>query len=1645
MHNKLTGFFASLAGVGAFVMAGWAGYALYPAGGAVGNDHQSSKSSKAESVEVQSVTKGNGPSGTQSEAADAAEPFFKYLRWYADETANGRLNACLEFNQPVAKEQEVELRPYLDIAPETAIALSVRGESLCVGGLSYDTEYNLTLKEGLPSNKADLTLGADQNLTVSFGDKPAFVGFTDNGIILPKSETGGLSIETVNVDALDITVERVNHRILSQTEPNAGTQSLEGEYSYDYEAWEEKVEVWSGELNVANESNVTVKTIFPLQKITKDLDYGAYIVTAKRATDKENDNRVAQAWRWIVSTDMALTSYTGADEMHVNVRSLKSAELVGNVRLELIARNNEILSSVQTGADGRASFPSTLLRGEGNIAPKMILAYGPKNDFAMLDLSRSPLDMTAYDVEGRTAQSPIDVFAYTERGVYRPGETVYLTALLRGDKGGARFDRPVKLTLTKPDGGIAFEQSYESQNMAGALAVDYELPADAPRGVWTMALLPEGMDNEKRVRFDVQDFVPQKLKLISNLADERLTADAKSTLNLQADFLYGAPGASLEGEAEARVQIENDPFENYKGYNFGDTQETFEERIVEIGTGITDENGQLNLTVDLAGQDIEWSYPLRLMITSGVAEPGGRFVRKTQYVPLRTQDSYIGFKTGFEGDYASRNAPVEIDMVNLTASGEVIDSALNWTLFEEIHDFQWYRENGEWRYRKDVSDIALFDGALEVNGGPANWSRKLPSGQYRLEATGPDGDKAALRFNVGWARPGSGVDAPDRITMGKVEEKVRPGQSVTLSVNSPYAGVGDFVIANETVQSIQTVALPEGESELTFTFDKSWGDSVYAMVTLYTPEAKDGRSIQRRAAGMSYIALDRSNQTLDVTFEVDEVIKPRQTYEVAVQVANIPKGEEAWVSLAAVDEGILQLTQYESPDAAKYLYGKKAFSLDVRDDYARLLNPNLGTAAILPQGGDSLGGAGLSVVPTQTVALYQGPVRVKNGQTVIALDIPDFQGQLRIMATAWSASAVGSGDQDLTVRDPVPLTVGLPRFLAPGDKAIATASLDNLDGAVGDYSVGAVSELTSKDAVSFSLARDERRDISIPIAAEGLGVSDFNLNVSGPEGYARNNSLQIETRSPYRPQVTKKLTELAPNQSYALSSLNLDGFIPEVTDVTLSVSNLPGLDAQTYLQALSVYPYGCTEQTASTAMPLLFVNQLGGIQGLSDEQRRARIDLAIKRLVARQDAQGAFGLWRVNDGNSSPWLQVYVTEFLLLAKENGQAVPQDALDRALPAVRQISEPNRYTNLNLNFNYGWNNSGGLEQDIRGYERAAYAHYVLALADAVDVPDLRYLADNHSQNITSPLALTYLGTALSKIGDTRRANGIFNLAKQQRGGPNNPDDYYASDIRNAAAMIAVAHDYLGEAQNSELLNYVAAATQDAQYLNTQEQSFLVRMIASLDAGQGELSLKAEGVNLTKSKTSQSVNLDGQSISEGQSIQNVGDKPVWISATISGLPDSDPGSVAQGYNVEKQMFSMTGQAISQNRLVKGERAIIRVRINPEQQRSAMIVLADLLPAGVEIESILVPDEAGDAGPYRFLGDLTDLDMAEMRDDRFVASERVNRWDDGEISVAYIVRAVTQGDFVFPGAVAEDMYRPEFNGRTEANRLVIQGPGSN
>ena len=605
--------------------------------------------------------------------------------------------------------------------------------------------------------------------------------------------------------------------------------------------------------------------------------------------------------------------------------------------------------------------------------------------------------------------------------------------------------------------------------------------------------------------------------------------------------------------------------------------EGFKERIIDMNGGITDADGKLTLGLDLKNNRVKAGYPMRVQITGGVAEPGGRYIRDSVRVPVRTEAAYLGVKPDFKWGYASSKTPVGIDLIAVDREGKRVKRDISWRLVEEDRNWYWYRDRGRWRYRRDLRDVDVTRGDATITAQtPLRWSQRLPYGRYRLDVEAADGTTAEYRFGVGWGSGSAGSDAPDKITMGAPDRPQNPGDDFTLAINAPYAGEGDLVIANDEIRVVQSVELSEGQSEITLPFDRDWGDSVYAMLTLYTPRDKAGQPVPRRAVGVSYIALDRTQQTLDISIDTPDVVRPRRSQIFTVSVDNAPRGEKIWMNVAAVDEGILQLTKYESPDVAAKFFGKKALAVTLRDDYARILNPNLGRPVSLRSGGDSLGGEGLTVVPTRTVSLFNGPVLVKNGKTDIAFDIPDFNGELRLMATAWSKTTIGSASSAVKVRDKVPTIVGLPRFLAPGDKAFATVSLDNVEGAAGTYSAKLSADFVVKanGIPSFNLKQGQREEDKVEIIASDTGVDRLRLDVQGPNNYAVQSDFPIQVRAPYMDETVSTTRALAPGETLTLTKNIIAKYLPLSTDITISASQLAGIDPAGYIKSLRKYPYG---------------------------------------------------------------------------------------------------------------------------------------------------------------------------------------------------------------------------------------------------------------------------------------------------------------------------------------------------------------------------------------------------------------------------------------------------------------------------------------
>ncbi|WP_371398317.1 alpha-2-macroglobulin [Fretibacter rubidus] len=1641
-------------GIAAFILAGWAGYHFY-------NPTASSSPVANMDIVATAPTQDARPQDITSELPAQTTPdSLRLLSAQINDNADSPTQ-CFNFNASFDSDQSVALRDFFTVIPTAPLTLTVAGDTLCLVGFSYTETYDVSWKSGLSAANG-LSLNQDVMREVSFGDKPAFVGFAGEGVILPRINAQGLALETINVDALDVTIYRVSDRMLARRNLDAGKATLDGEWSWDGQdaGSDLRRQVWTGTLPVKSLRNQKVTTVLPMRELIGELEAGAYIVTAEREHEP-NEDKVARAWRWIVSTDLALTSYRSDSGLSVSVRSIDSAALRPNVTLTLIAANNEILATTQSDRSGRASFDAAIMKGQGVLRPRTVMAYGTSGDYAVLELNRSPLDLSRYDVDGRTVSGPIDVFAYTERGVYRPGETVEFTALLRDEKGYAVADRPVSLEVTRPNGVIMETARIDQEalaSQAGGLTYRYNVPSSAARGQWSIVINADGIGQISQTRFAVEDFVPQKLRLTLKTHESPMDADDIRDVTIDAQFLYGAPGAGLAAEAEARLRIDPNPFADFKDYSFGPAGSDFREQLLDMGGATTDGKGLVTLPLDIKNQNIKTSYPLRAEITAGVAEPGGRYTRDSLRLPVRTQSEYIGLKTDTGQARFAKGKPASLALVAVDRLGERINAEVTYSLIEEDWDYQWFRQGSRWRYRRDVIDTVINTGTLDIAADiPAQFSQRLDWGSYRLVVTSATGSESSYRFSVGWGS-GEKSDAPDQIQMAGPSEPLNVGERFTLDINAPYAGQGELVIAGQDIHLIQTVELAAGGSQITLPFDKAWGEGVYAMLTLYTPRDVADRPVPRRAVGISYIALDRSDQTLNLSIDTPDLIRPRETHDFTVSVDNAPRGESVYMSFAAVDEGILQLTKYRSPEAAKTLFAKKALGLEIYDDYARLLNPNLGAPAMANSGGDGLGGEGLTAVPTRTVALFEGPVAVKNGKAVVSFDIPDFNGELRLMATAWSESAVGSASRPVTVRDKVPAIVGLPRFLAPGDTAQATISLDNVEGAAGTYTAALSTDIfvESGDAVTIDLPQAARGEDKITLTAKSLGVDNMTLNVSGPSGYSAVSDFPIQTRTPYRPVTRSDIIALAAGETLTLDQSRINGdFVRGSVDIDVSFSHVAGLDPKPYVNSLARYPYGCTEQTVATALPLLYTEVLGGFeqtrgQGTATHVRGLR--KAINRLANRQDPQGVFGLWREGDGDARAWLGVHVTFFLQEAQTQGYAVPKDVLERSYNAVAEISRMPRYPNVNYRFQTDPYNSQSEDNVREKAEAAAYAHYVLTRAGRGSLPTMRYHFDRHSADMKTPVSHAYLGAALSMMGDNGRAQRSFEAGLAAKGYQSGRD-YYQSPLRDNGGFIAAASEVDSQASLDAMLPAFLASLDKADRLNTQEKAYVILAMQALMQGVETPSISATGITLYESNTLvgaklYDTDLDPNLVS-GPTFTNESDMTVYATLSYSGAPISAPEPISAGIEASKTYLSMSGEPMDVRRLKQGDRAIVRIDFNSTARRSRMAVVADLLPAGVEIETVLRPKDAvvvryGERteGPYPFLGSLSDFDIMEARDDRFIASRQTYRTDD--YRAAYIIRAVTPGDFVNPGVVVEDMYRPQDSAVTEASRMRITGPGT-
>ncbi len=1589
------------------------------------------------------------PQGAQLEARSADAPraeaevsaAFEYLRFNVDASA-ATPELCLTFSGPL--DPATDYAPYVDI--EDSVAISVSGSQLCLGGLNYGQARSVTLREGLPSADGR-ALERDVTTELSFEDRPARVAFSGNGIILPRIDADGLAIETVNVDEVEVRVTRVNDRALVFRQIGEGFSAGEGEwywYGGNETPGELGVTVFEGRVGTEGPANAREVTVLPVADMLGTLQPGAYYVslTDAAAIDQDRREEPARAARWLIVTDLAFSAYRGESGLDVVVRSLDSAAPVSGVDVQLVSRANEVLATARSGRDGRVRFDAPLLNGDEGDAPRLLTGYGPDGDFVFLDLNRSPVDLSDEPIGGRRPSGNVDAYVYLDRGIYRPGETVQASALLRGPAGNAIEDRAGALVVYQPNGLEQARHRFDRAEDAGGVVHSFDLPRAAARGSWRIAAEIDGIGNVGGVRFNVEDFVPQRVALdLDTDSDTPLRAGETRMIDANVRFLYGAPGAGLPLEGEARLQRDPNPFPDWRGYSFGLHDERFSEVMIPLPETTADGAGNGQMPVAMGRRGADSSLPLRVRAVVRVQEPGGRAVADDVRIPYRPRDLYAGLSAAFEGR-VRRNQAASFTLVGVDAAGEAREAEFAWRLVRRDYEYDWYRtDGGEWRWRRSERIVPITEGVATTTGGEAAMltTPQLDWGSYRLIVSSGGEDIASRAFWVGWGgRTRDGDPAPDQVQVSGPETPVTVGETTTAVIQAPYAGLADIVVATDRVLSVQQVELLDGGLEVELPVTEDWGQGAYVMVTVHTPRDPVDQPLPRRAVGVTYIPVDIGARTFEVSLSAPDVVEPNQSLEIEIAAEGGPN-EPVFLTLAAVDEGVLLLTGHQSPDPVAALLGKEALGVDLLDDYGRVLDPNQGAAAALRSGGDQIGGAGLSVVPTKTVALFSGQVDLgRDGRGSVTLDLPDFNGELRLMAVAWSETGLGSGARPLTVRDDVPAELILPRFLAPGDRAQATVTLDNVDGPEGEYAVAvSASGPVSVDggAVSLGLRQGEREDAPTRLSATDEGIADLSLQVSGPDGFEAASAYPIQVRSPFLPETRLERRVLRAGESYTPDPALLAGYTPGSAQLTVSASASP-INAVPLYQSLYRYPYACTEQLVSRTMPLLYAENLAALANEdAPDGANGEIQAAIETLLSRQDNGGAFGLWRIGDRDARPWIGAYAVDFLYRAHQAGHPVPDAALARALSALQPISQGELWRA------YGYDDSTpnprwstDTMERIRD-RSSAYALYVLARAGDVDRSRLRYMHDERLGQIESPLARAHIGAALAAIGDRARAINAFEAAVAALG-YENTGDWYQTALRDRAAVLALASEAGLDDVVSELATPLARDVPEPRSLHTQEKAWLVLAAAALSGGEDSLTLtygNEAGNRFGRRFTP--ADLDG-----AQSFTNTGERPIFLSMLSVGAPSSAPAAVSSDLDISKQIADTSGRIVDLSKVRQGDRLLVVLDIRPRRRALASYVIADLLPAGFEIEAVLTSADTGENRPYSFIGNLAATQVAEARDDRFVAALNASNWQNRTYRLAYMVRAVTPGEFALPGAVAEDMYAPTVFARSNAQRVRIE-----
>jgi uncharacterized protein YfaS (alpha-2-macroglobulin family) len=1567
------------------------------------------------------------------------------------EPFEGRPAVVLGFTQRLASGQRFDDRIRIARADGASVsgswALADDGVTLRFPYLAADTHYRVTLSGELESADG-ATLGAAIEKTVYTGPLEPIVGFAGQGNVLPSFESRGLPVIALNVSEVDVEFLRVRERDLPRfLEAYPRNQRLYGWRLGSLARWTESV--YSNRFALSGAPNERSVSYLPVRDIRELAEPGLYFAVLRRPGTFDSNYDTAM---FFVS-DIGLNVRHYRDEILVHTASLETGKPKARVTLSLRNERGEEVASAETDARGLARFA-------WRFDPRFVLVARHGRDLSLLSFRQPALDLSEFTIDGRPHR-PAEIFPWSGRDLYRPGETLRVDALLRDPDGRAMPSQPLFARLNQPDGRTLARLRLEPGEL-GHYALTRAIPADAPTGRWQIGFSTDPADERPAhvFRFRVEEFLPERIKLDFDSPAARIAPGEALPLRVRADYLYGAPAAGLRFTAKLAVANATEPLPQLKGFVFGDALQELPTAPVDVVDTTLERDGTLEAEVPVL-EGVRLTGPVTVAVQGSVFETGGRAISRNLVRTVWPADALVGARPLFDlADGAPYDDRARFELVRADADGNrVAGSGLEASLIREHRDWHWtFDPQTGWRadFTRRFETVATRRVDVPA-GGVAPLEFDVEWGEYRLEVTDPaTGLAFRLPFRAGWGWDEDAGDAPrpDRVRIALDKPAYRGGDTIVATLTPPHEGPALVLLESDRVLWETTIEARAGAT-VRIPFDAAWErHDVYLTVLSFRPGSSREGMTPKRAVGIAHVPLDRSDRTLAVTLAAPDTMRPQRNLTVDIDAPALA-GRAARVRVSAVDLGVLNITRFALPDAAAWFFARRAYGVEARDLYARVVESLAGQKARLRYGGDmalpTLPGSRRPNAVVETVDLLAETVAIgADGKARVELPVPDFNGTLKVRALVYGEDRYGAAEVETVVRAPLVAEASTPRVLAPGDRSRLTLDLTNLSGRDGEFtlSVTASGPVAVQAAPSrIAIAQGERRTVEIPLEATGVfGVGELRARVTGPE-------IEIDRRfrvavRPAWPEVARASATVIESPAPISPSPALRrGLIPETVTQRLAITTLPPLPYAAAARQLAAYPYGCIEQTTAKAWPLLLgagdrdrlgigelaITDPAGARLAIDEARRAAmLDLAIARIGSMQTDSGHFAFWP-GEAEAVTTMTPIVTEFLLAAREAGAAVPAEVLDRALERLREDLLAGGNTNWALDH----------YEHVRLAEMA-WAGWVLAKVERAPVGTLRALHDNERGKFVTPLPLVHLGAALKRMGDAARARVAVDEAFSKSFDRPRWLGDYGSETRDLALMLAIARaEGLArpehEARAIELARRLGGRG-EALYLSTQEQVAILRLgqtLASTAPRSFAASIAAGGrVEERTGISTVSRSVGAEELAAGIRVTPSGGMPLYVIEEAAGIPATFEPTSSETLSIRRRYFTPDGRPWTGGRLAEGDLLVVRLDIgSAEPIRDALVV--DLVPGGLEVENLNLTDPVA-WGSVEIdgiaLGDRyarAQPRFEEYRDDRYVAAVELHG---GEVTLMYLARAVSPGSFVVPPPFVEDMYRPTLRSIGEA-----------